>query len=243
MLEEVCGLSIPCQGSGTADSGKCSIQAPGNVREGWSFAAWVARQPIKLGGMGLRSMAELCRPAYLGAMEQTLPRLHKDFCPGLSAVVGGEEMFGEAASEIGRWRVLLESGAKVGGEFAESWRALKSEAELAAAWLGRELEGPLAVDLASAGEGSSGNLRSSIVENRERMLGRLLEECLLRHPNPAARPVFSWPERDKLSSQWLLALPGADTFLSSEEFSECLAALLCLPSPACMPVIGERVGR
>ena len=81
------------------------------------------------------------------------------------------------------------------------------------------------------------------MEHRERLMGRLLEESLLHHPHPGARPVFSWPERDKLSSQWLLALPGSDTSLSSEEFPECLAALLCLPSPACLPLIGQRVGR
>ena len=71
----------------------------------------------------------------------------------------------------------------------------------------------------------------------------LSKKHLIRHPNQAARPVFSWPERDKLSSQWLLTLPGPDTLLSSEEFTECLAALLCLPSPACAPLLGQRIGR
>ena len=152
-------------------------------------------------------------------------------------------MFGEAASDIGRWRVLLDSGSRVAHEFASSWRALRDEAESAAAWLGRELGGPLAAEVSSAGQGYQGKLRSSIVEHREQMMGRLLDECLLRHPQLGARPVFSWPERDKLSSQWLLALPGVDTSLTSEEFSECVAALLCLPSPACTPLIGRRVGR
>ena len=31
--------------------------------------------------------------------------------------------------------------------------------------------------------------------------------------------------------------------LSSQEFSECIAALLCLASPACASVVGQRVGR
>ena len=213
------------------------------TREGWSFAAWVARQPVKLGGMGLRSLGELCHPAFLGTMEQTLPRLHRGFCPGLVPIVGGEEMFGEAATDIGRWRVLLDSGSRVAVEFASSWRVLRAEAEGAAQWLGRELEGPLAAEVSSAGQGCHGSLRSTILEHRERMQGKLLEECLLHHAHQGARPVFSWPERDKLSSQWLLALPGSDTSPSSDEFSECLAALLCLPSPACSPLIGQRVGR
>ena len=41
----------------------------------------------------------------------------------------------------------------------------------------------------------------------------------------------------------MVKYPGVDTSLTSEEFSECVAALLCLPSPACTPLIGRRVGR
>ena len=246
VLEEVCGLRISHQSYRAAEDGKCGIQVPEGCseRENWSFAAWVARQPVKLGGMGLRSMAELCYPAFLGAMEQTLPRLHKGFCPMLTPVVGGEEEHGEGATDLGRWRVLLDSGSRVGAEFAVCWRVLKAEAQSAAEWLGGEVEGPLAQDVASAGEScSAGNLRSLMVEHRERTMGRLLEEGLARHPDQAARPVWSWQQRDKHSSQWLLTLPGHDTMLSSEEFSECVAAMLCLGSPACSPHLGTRVGR
>ena len=189
-------------------------------------------------------MEELCYPAFVGATEQTIPRLYKGFCPMLATVVGGEEMFGEGATDIGRWQVMLDSGSKVGAEFSECWRMLKEEAVSAAEWMGVELEGPLAAEVASAGQGlTAGNLRSAIVEHRERIMGRLLEEGLSRHPDQAARPVWSWPQRDKLASHWLLTLPGYSTTLSSEEFSECVAALLCLASLACASIVGQRVGR
>ena len=244
LLEEVCGFSILHQGLRGADTGESTISSPEGLREGWSFAAWVARQPVKLGGMGLRSLGELCRPAFLGAMEQALPRLHRGFCPALAPIVGGEEVFGDAAASDDRWRVLLASGSRIGVEFSQSWTELQREAQAAAAWLGGEVEGPLANPVASAGDGStSGKTRSLIVEQRERQMGRVLEESLLRHHDLTARFVWSWPERDKLSSQWLLTLPGHDTFLTAEEFSECLAALLCLASPACTALVGERVGR
>ena len=74
-------------------------------------------------------------------------------------------------------------------------------------------------------------------------MGRLLKEGLLHHPDQEARPVWSWPERDKLSSQWLLALPGHDSSITSEEFTQCVEALLCLPSTACASKIGEKVGK
>ena len=57
-------------------------------------------------------------------------------CILLEGVVRGEEVFGEGASDIGRLRVMLESGSRVGAEFSESWRILKAEAESAAEWLG-----------------------------------------------------------------------------------------------------------
>ena len=47
---------------------------------------------------------------------------------------------------------------------------------------------------------------------------------------------------DKLSSSWLQCLPGPDG-LSSEAFSEAMALLLCMPSPACKDRIGAGVGK
>ena len=124
---------------------------------------------------------------------------------------GGEDKFGKAASGVGRWSTLFDSGSKL----QEAWTALQREAEDGAAWLGEEISGPLSVDAASAGEGcSTGETRGRIVEHREMMMGRLINEGLLHYHDQGARPVWSWPERDKLSSQWLLSLPGHDSSLT-----------------------------
>ena len=213
-------------------------------RENLTFPAWVVRQPVKRGGMGGRSHAETCRIAFYGAMEQALPKLHKGFCSTLVTVVGGGDRFGETASGDDRWRTLLDSGSKLGQEFKEAWQALQREAEDAAAWLGEEVTGPLSVDVASAGgRCCSGETRGKITEHREMTIGRLIDEGLVHYHDQACRPVWSWPERDKLSSQWLLSLPGHDSSLTSEEFTQCVEALLCLPSTACSTLIGEKVGR
>ena len=45
------------------------------------------------------------------------------------------------------------------------------------------------------------------------------------------------------SSQWLLSLPGPDSSLTSEEFTQCVEVHLCLPSTACFTLIGMQVGR
>lgn len=109
------------------------------------------------------------------------------------------------------------------------------------------MSGPLGIEVASAGEGScaggKNSTRATIQKHRERMMGRLLKEGLLHYPDQEARPVWSWPERDKLSSQWLLALPGHDSSLTSEEFTQCVETILCLPSTACAAKIGENVGK
>ena len=53
--------------------------------------------------------------------------------------------------------------------------------------------------------------------------------------------MLAWKQRDKISTSWLLALPGSDSQLSNEEFSEAAAANLCLPSPACVGRVGEGI--
>ena len=72
-----------------------------------------------------------------------------------------------------------------------------------------------------------------------------LLKALKVHPQQTHRAVWSWPERDKLSAQWLLCLPGHDSTLTSEEFSQAFTALLCLSSTACAdPMrLGEDVWR
>ena len=108
-----------------------------------------------------------------------MPRLYTGFCNVLEAVVGGDKTFGEAASGDGRWRTLLASGARVGEEFRTAWMCLQGEAQAAAAWLEEEVEGPLATNVNSAGDGSvSGKTRSLLVEHREKLMGRLLQEEL-----------------------------------------------------------------
>ena len=71
--------------------------------------------------------------------------------------------------------------------------------------------------------------------------GRLILQALEDFEDREARPVWSWPERDKHSSAWLLSLPGPDFDLTATEFSEGFAAMLCQPSPACRSMVGRPV--
>ena len=63
------------------------------------------------------------------------------------------------------------------------------------------------------------------------------------HPNQLARPVKIWPQMDKLSTSWLLSLPGPHNGLSTTIFSEAVCLNLGIPSPSCREKVGQRLGR
>ena len=101
-------------------------------------------------------------------------------------------------------------------------------------FLDLNLETPLSVSVEGGGEGSmNGSTRKRIVEQRETLRGSVLTSALEHYSDQTARPVLVWPQKDKLSSAWLLALPGPVTGLTSPIFSEAVCSSLCLPSPSC----------
>ena len=123
-----------------------------------------------------------------------------------------------------------------------AWDTLTREAREAADWLGSEADHVFSVPLAGLGEGSvSGKTRGDIVSAREKTRAQLLTKALSLYMPWKARPAWAWKQRDKISSSWLLALPGADSSLSNAEFAEAAATSLCLPSPACVGRVGEIV--
>ena len=107
-----------------------------------------------------------------------------------------------------------------------------------------EFEGPFATPAEGIGDGSEdGSTRKRLCEKKEQLLGRVLKRGLLLHPDQTTGPVSSWKERDKLSTAFLLSLPGPHYGIPSDMFSEALATLLCAPSPACSARLGLTIGR
>ena len=214
----------------------CVLRVPGRSLP---FAEWVIRQPVKLHGAGLRSAEDCCFPAYFGALEQAAPFMA--LVPGLEKVMGGSVCWGRDAVRESRWRQLLESDHQDGRELFRTWSYLQGEAKETGDYLGEEVEGVLAREVEGAGCDSSGTTRQKIQEEREKTRGLLLNKALEKYNDQEARPVWSWPERDKHTSAWLLCLPSPDNTLSGAEFREAMSAFLCLPSPACAPLVGVTV--
>ena len=84
-----------------------------------------------------------------------------------------------------------------------------------------------------------------LVQQREALRHKVMSKFLQEYPDRNFRPVTVYPNFDKLSGAWLLALPGSSTGLSSPVFVEALAAHLCLPSPTVQESgwVGRPLGR
>ena len=106
VLELAASSNIPRAGEGR--SWECMVGVPG--LQSRSYQDWVVREPVRLGGMRLRSQADLSSAAFLGALEQTLPSFvgERGVCPQLAHLVGDSQDTNE------RWAPLIESGSRTG---------------------------------------------------------------------------------------------------------------------------------
>ena len=201
VLEKVAGFSIPQEGAELGWEHCLDIPVAGLRRR--SFQSWVAGLPIRLGGLGLRSQEELSPLAYLGALEQAVPFFGGEdgICPQLAHLVG--------ENVADRWAPLIQSGCRTGRELARLWEKQQTMVQECCNFMEEEFEGPFATPAEGIGDGSEdGSTRKRLCEKKEQLLGRVLKRGLLLHPDQTTGPVSSWKERDKLSTAFLLSLPG-----------------------------------
>ena len=87
-----------------------------------------------------------------------------------------------------------------------------------------------------------GKTRALVSQQREKLRARVLHKALSEHPDQTSRPVWAFPQFDKMSCSWLLATPSPDTYMSGPVFREAMATHLCLPSPCCQSLVGKPTG-
>ena len=165
--------------------------------------------PVRLGGMGLRSVADTSLAAYIGGVEQALTHFlgQHGVCQQLAPVLG------DMANPATRWRDLTTSGSRTGEELVWAWDTLRREATESSQYLGKDLDGPLAVTVEGAGQGSTdGGTRKEITTWLEDTRAAVLQQALEDYPDQSARPVWVHPQLDKLSQGWILSLPGHNGF-------------------------------
>ena len=223
MLQAAVGFEVPRGEAGD------KVACPVGELDRRSYQEWVVRLPIRLHGWGLRSLKETCGPAYFGALETAIPFMaaRDKLCTQMETDWGGEECWGEAAEPSNRWRVVLESGCLEGRELQRWFQMLQSEATEAGPYLGEPPDPLLNSDLQGLGGSSvSGATRGLVVEARDMLRSRLLTKALQLHRPKKDRHAWAWKQRDKLSSAWLLSLPGGGETLTNEEFTTTAAVNL-----------------
>ena len=240
MLESATQLHIPRQEEGGGV--ECVLGPPVTSMAASSFQELLVRQPVRRGGLGLRSILDTSPAAFVGSVEMSLPHFGgpEGVCRLLEPLLADLR----AGQDGNRWAGLLASGARTGRELAAAWQGLQGEAEECCRYLGKTLAAPLAQPVQGLGEGCvTGNTRARVVEQREELRALVLARALKDYPDQAARPVWVYPQFDRLSQAWILATPAPLTYLSGPVFREAMAAHLCLPSPACRGVVGQPVGQ
>ena len=219
VFEQAVGQQVPRKEQGLGV--ECVLNLPVDTLQSKSFQEISVRLPIRLRGFGLRSFAETAPQAFIGGVEMAL---------------GGGE------AEQSWWRILLESGSRTGVEYGGCWTKLQREGQQIATFISKELDGTLATGPAVAEESRGGtSCRQALTGQCEELREAALREGLLRHGDQTARPVRAYPQLDKLSTAWKLSLPGFTNGLSSPVFKEVMAQHLCLPSPACQPILGQPI--
>ena len=127
---------------------ECVLSVPGiNSLQGRSFQRWLVHQPVKLGGLGLRSQVETSVAAFIGGVDMSLPHFTRKegICPQLEDQVGRIE-------GGNRWGTFLAVNSLTTHEFKQAWSSLQAEAEQSFNYLGMELEGDLGVLVEKAGQ-------------------------------------------------------------------------------------------
>ena len=231
--------TIPITANGDCPDWTSTMEVPIEALSLRTPQHWMIRQPVKMGGLGIRSCEETSPAAFIGGLEQALPHLTGDqgVCKVLTRIIGD-------CDGMLRWQQLLQSGCRTGQELARSWAEMQLEAQQCAGFLGQETRGPLTQPVEQAGDGCrTGATRGLLVSAREEVRAAVMKEAIPRIKAPQARRlVMAYKNRDKLTSAWVTCLPGPEG-LSGPAFTEAICSLLCLPSPACRSRVGAKVGK
>ena len=241
LLECSTGATIPqaapprLQGAGEWPGFETIIDIPVDGLRGKSFQWWVSQIPIKLGGLGVRLQTSLSPMSYLGSVEKCLPSFANS---NLS------HLYAEGEPDPRKWSLLVESGSKLGAEFTMAWNTVRGEAVQCCNFLGEALPEVFSPTAEGFGQGAVSGSRQKMVESRELLLAATLGKGLSQYVDQSAMAVKAWKNRDKISTAFLLELPGPHNSWPSAEWSEALCLILSLPSNACISTrnLGQPIG-
>ena len=225
MLESSAGASIPqgalprLPGAGQWQGYEAVLEVPVEGLGDRSYQWWVSQIPVRLGGLGVRLQSSLLRMSYLGTVEKVLPSFSSS---NLS------HLYKEGEPDHRQWSSLVNSGSRLGREFTLAWNAVRREASQCCNFLGEEMPEIFTPSAEGFGLGAVEGSRQKMVEGREMLLAATLSKGLSQLADQGAMAVTSWKNRDKISTAFLLELPGPHDVWSSAEWIEALCLLLSL---------------
>ena len=205
-----------------------------------------ARQPIRLGGLGIRSVEDVARPAYVGVMNMTLP-FFLDWQGGDGAVVPGfyntpmmSEVLGDGSFDVGgedqRLAVFLQSGLPMAADVEEAWQVLQGE-------VGLDDHGPLSAPVAGMGGGEyAEKLQRSVTKQREETRAVEIEAVALQLPPGDERKV-SFCNWSPTAGSLFGSCPTPDTASPPELYCLAFSAFFGVEVPALRPLVGRRIGK
>ena len=89
------------------------------------------------------------------------------------------------------------------------WLKMRMDAESCTNYLEEDLPEVFATPLLGLGKGSlNGSTRSKVVEVMEQLHAKVLNKVLEAVRPKSTRAAWAWKQQDKVSSAWLLCLPG-----------------------------------
>ena len=113
-------------------------------------------------------------------------------------------------------------GCKTVRELTRLWERQQGVLRECCTFLGEEFEGPFSIPAGEVVE-SSVDCSTRSKAGREKLMCCVLQQALLLYPDQTTYLVSSWKDRDKLSTAWLMSLPGPHYDITSPAFSEALA--------------------
>ena len=101
-------------------------------------------------------------------------------------------------------------------------------------------DGPLSAPVTGAGAGHR-KLQRALTTQRETVRQQHLDVAIRALPEDDMRRA-AWVNLDRFSTTWVPVWPHDEAYLSNAEFLEVTATYFGLRSPACQPLVGQRLG-
>jgi hypothetical protein len=210
---------------------------------GAPFGTERLRLPLRHGGLGLRSRADMRDSAFTGAAAKALPALAD--CvpdaatarvrPGVLSTARIAGVIGQGSFDGGAYDLssFFSAGTRTGDAVQRSWQAMQQRA--ATTGCSAPGHGALAADFSNMGYGIH-NLQNATTTQLDAVRFAELKTSV----PPQTRAHAAIFAADPLSRAFLSCLPVHER-LRPQDFRECFARFLAAPSPACAPFVGQRL--